>query len=210
VQNKEKNRMPVLQSNIIRLTINYRLPNNDIAQNVTHFQYLDAPTLTDEEVLDDLEPWVVGWSQVWELLGSTAVDLETFEASVYTIANKFIGLGERSLNITGNAVTDMLPPGVAGLITRQVSGTSGTAKKFLVGQTEGQQDQGVFDIPSVALMASVGIAWNRNPDFYVGVTNNYNQVAFKKQYNIGYLMNPTVTVNPIVAYQRRRKQNVGS
>ena len=202
--------MPVLQSNIIRMTLNFRLPNNDVAQNVTHFQYLDAPTLADEDALDDLEPWAIGYSQAWELLGSTQVELETMECSVYTLLDGFLSLGERTLNITGNALTDMLPPGVSGLLTRQVSGSSGTAKKFLVGQTEGQQNEGIFDAPSLALMAAVGLAWSLSPDFYVGVTNNYNQVTFQGNYNIGLLMSPSVVINPVVAYQRRRKQNVGS
>lgn len=201
--------MPVNQSEIIRLTMNYRLPNNDVAQNVTHFQYLDAPTLTDEQVLDDLEPWVVGWSQAWELIGSNQVELETMEASVFTFEEKWVGLGERTINVTGNAITDMLPPGVAGLLTREVSNSSGIAKKFIIGQTEAQQDQGVWDPSTLVSMIACAGAWIVTPDFYVGVTNNYWQVTHRGVYNIGYLMSNDVVVNPVVAYQRRRKQSVG-
>lgn len=200
----------VFQSNIIRFTLKYRMPNNDVAENVTHFQYLDPSTIDEEDVLDDLFPWAIGWSQAWELLGSNQVELETMEAAVRHITDGFVTLGERVLNITGNATTDMLPPGNAGLLTRQVSGSSGVAKKYLVGQTEFQQDEGVWSAAGIALLAAVGVTWALRPDFYVGVTRNYDQVTFQGLYNIGLLMNPTVVVNPIVAYQRRRKQNVGS
>lgn len=199
----------VNQSEILRLTMNYRAANNDIHQNVTHFQYLDPATITEADVISDLTPWVYGFGLGWQNMGSNNMELEDYDLAVFKPGLNFVNLGKGIISITGNAISQGGPPGAGALITRSVVGSRGTAKKFLPGLTEGQQDAGVIDPATIALMAIVAAAWIVTPDSYVGVTRNYNQVTHQGVYNVGLDISPIATLSPVVAYQRRRKQGVG-
>ena len=202
--------MTIDVNNILRLALNYRLPALDIAQSIFHFQYIDAPSVDEEDVLDDLETWALGWAFGWQLISSNQIEIEDIDVSVFTSLLAFNGIGTRNLNIIGNALTDMLPPGNGILMTRQVANSKGVAKKFPPGLTEGQQDKGEVDIATLIAALPLAGAYAANPDVYVGVTRNYRHVTHQKQFNIGKLIQAPVAIDPITAYQRRRKQNVGS
>ena len=202
--------MTVLQSNVVRLTIHVRMPNNDIAMNVFHFQYIDPTPITDVELRSDLDPWAFAWVTAWKALAGPDYEAERATYHVLVSDNNFVDAGQTVMGVNGLALTDGLPPGTGGLLVRAVINSRGTGKKFIIGMTEGQQDNGVWDISSLALQSVLGLAWETRPDFYLGVSRNYEQGTYAGTYNVIKYFEPGGYVSPVAAYMRRRKQGVGS
>lgn len=108
---------------------------------------------------------------------------------------------------TGASATDPLPAGVAGLITLPTARLKTRGRKFLPGLTEGDTDNGVFNVTF----------FNEMVTFASHLTNTFIGVESGDPYAFGVVDSSQVfwpfvsaIVSNIPAYQRRRKQGVGS
>jgi len=164
----------VQPDDLVKVVLAHSMPSGVQALNVFHFQYKGVSEILDEQVVNDFTLWATEWGGVWAPMAASACRLDEVKVSVSPAATTpFEQIGFSPLSITGTAVSAMLPHAVAAVISRDVRGSSGVSKKFLLGLTEGQQTEGVWDLVSQVLQAVMLAFWELPVDDVLGVDNPY-------------------------------------
>ena len=107
----------------------------------------------------------------------------------------------------GDATNEVMPPGVAGLVTMPTAHAKTRARKFLAGLTEGYNEDGVWTAATVldlvdygAILISPIIGAETDSPIAYGVVGQTGLFWPCQAYD----------VTNVPSYQRRRKQGVGS
>ena len=193
----------------MRVVISYGLPAASAALNVLYARLTGATS--DENVLDDWSDWLTNvWGVDWSAFGATtasiiglAVDVVDFEGHV--LAN----IGSETFSIPGTVATDPTSAGDAAYMKADTAIPKTRGSKYVPGLAEDNVDAGVLDVTILGELAIL----------LVDYLTNYTGVASGKVWEMGVPSRTLLAFQPftgggtftdIIAYQRRRKLNVGS
>ena len=62
--------MPVNQNDLLRVTLNYSLPQTVLGQNVFSYQFIGNNLTPDQVVLDDMGVVFTQWAIIWQSIPS--------------------------------------------------------------------------------------------------------------------------------------------
>lgn len=196
-------------NDIVRVVISFSHDAASIAQNVFTFK-MTVDAADDEDLLDDLETWCeVTWGGNWNTLSDSNAWMFLVEADVM-LGTGFVdrNIGSRVLTLVGGNAGDMSPPGGAAYLQAETSRTKTLGKKYLPFLSEAVIDEGVINAAGLgAMLLAMGVyvdpvvltvAGVLLPGVLSRVTETFQ--AFTGD---GYFTD-------VVAYQRRRRPDVGS
>jgi hypothetical protein len=138
------------------------------------------------------------------------VTCDVLDCNVYKKVGSLWNLvGPAPVVFTPESIGDPLPSGVAALMTAYTDTSRVVGKKYFVGLSETAQTAGLWVVGVLAAMLQSAIVWgtvfasgDAGSTWIPGVYSS-KAVAFK-----GFT--PAVATRDVPAYQRRRKQGVGT
>lgn len=208
--------MAVTDGDVMRCTVSITLPNAVVAQNVYYYQLDDefgvAPS--NAAIGAAIDTQLTNLYQAIEAVMVTGAEATHVEidkivwdgAGWETVEN----LDQRLIGVSGTEVTDMVPHGVAPVITAGTSRPQTRARKFIAGVAEDLMTDSDLGGTALAALADFAAEWISS---YVvsGTADIVPVVVGQSGASAGlvYLLINWV-VRSIVGYQRRRKPGVGS
>lgn len=202
--------MSVEAGTILRVVAELIAPQSSVMQNVFYTKFDDTGGSNEnQDVVDDCVDWV-------DALYLTLVDeinasVIPGEVKVYlwdTIGLDWDELGSGSMGTSFTNADQMLPHGVAAIVSARTFNPDVTGRKFFGGFAEDQQSQSILDAAAVIALAFTASAWIEpftglatGSVFKPGVWSVVD-VAFRQFVE-------TVIINALMGYQRRRKPGVG-
>lgn len=168
------------------------------------YQFIMADAASDEDVIADLAEYMEN---------ALYIELESTLANDYVISNyEFKNLTDNTLmdvvpaTIAFTNVGEILPLGVAGLVTANTATPKVRGRKFIPGLTEGSCADSLWGSPTVTVFNSFAAAYIAP---FLGAVSG-TAYAPGVTSSIGTFRPFTeALVSNIPAYQRRRKQGVG-
>lgn len=188
----------------------YDMPESTIAQQIKYVRStvtinpVDYPTM-----LTNCGAW---WdAMLADIWTNMAIGVEPRHCEVFSVdtANgDELSIGQKALVQDPSSVSDMIPHGVAGLITAKVLGGRGTAKIFWPAIQATLLDvTGQWNATAIADLADIAVEWLSGPAD-VGVASlvpaTWNRAGLSSK-DVGTVA--LITGNP--AYQRRRRPGTG-
>lgn len=201
--------MTVANLSIIKTVLRYTVPGASECLNVfTHrYQGSDVP---DSDILDAIEDWATNeWGDIWANLATGGTTLQDAHVTVESLAGEVLqDLGYIALAIAGVTSGEVMPAAVALYLQLNTSTPGVYGRKYVPGIDEGFIDDGIFNSGGLVNAALLllnyiqGLPVAGGGTMYSGV-NSTKAGAFKS-FQAGGLF------SAIPAYQRRRKEGVGS
>lgn len=202
--------MPVDAGTILRVVAELIVPQTTVMQNVFYCKFNDTgPSNENQDVVDDARDWcdaIYG-----ELTAQMKSTIDSGEVKVYqwdTVGLDWDELGSAFLTVDFTNVDDMLPHGVAAIITGRTFNPDVSGRKFFGGFCEDQQNVSLIGAAAAIALGLAGVEWLTSftgvatgSTFHTGVWS-VAQSAFRQFVDI-------LIVNAVMGYQRRRKPGVG-
>lgn len=202
--------MSIAADTVLRAVAEVLLPGTNIAQNVFYFKFLDdGGSNADQDVVDDI---AARCNSIYLALRDQMCDVATVgEVKVYQwdpIGLDWDEVGSAAMTVTLLDTGQMLPHGVAPVVTGRTVDPDVNGRKFFPAYGENAQDESTLNGAALTALAIGGALWI---SAFVGASTgstidpgvwSVTQVAFKKF--VDHLI-----VNAIMGYQRRRKPGVG-
>ena len=166
-----------------------------------------AGAVIDDEGIDDLMSWLV--SAYAEILPIMADNLNMQSITIRNISDDGdLGVHDWAGAATGSATGEILPLGVAGLVTFPTQTIGSRGRKFIPGFTETSMGDSAFVAGAVTDMAQYGV---QVATPFVGDVSGVVWQPGVVDASGGFFrpFNGEVLTTSIPAYQRRRKQGVG-
>lgn len=194
---------------IIQVQLQFAFNGAYRAMNVWHGKVTDFDAgLTNQEFADAITDDLAAFHNLWLATYTDALVRGTVAVwSEWDDTNQvWQVIAESDFNVTGVSLGDMLPPGVAAMVKLPCLAGGRQGRKFVYGLTEGSQEDGVLGLIPQAALAG----WGSD------MANERGDSGAKVQF--GRWSRATATFSPfigvanvdaVIAYQRRRKQNVG-
>lgn len=202
--------MAVAAGTILRVVGELIVPQSTVMQNVFYCKFDDNGTSNDEQdVVDDCRDWL---DDIYgELVAQMKNTIDSGEVKVYewdTVGLDWDEIGSAFLTVNFTNAGDMLPHGVAAVITGRTFDPDVSGRKFFGGFCEDQQVGSVIGAAAATALALAGSEWLTTftgaataSTFKTGVWS-VAQSTFRQ-------FVATLIVNGIMGYQRRRKPGVG-
>lgn len=197
-----------VESEIIRVTLDYLSPGASAQQNVFVFQF-QGTTSEDDVTLDAIEDWFVNvWHPAWADLASAESQMEAFKADVIGSDGVILRtLGGAPLGLPGAAIGDVTTAAVSGYIMAYTELPKQRGSKYIPGVGETQTNDGLITPEGLADLAVLLAIFLGDVPVEAGSILRpgiWSRVllAFQKFAGSGL-----IEARP--AYQRRRKQGVG-
>jgi hypothetical protein len=202
--------MSVEAGAILRVVGELIMPQGTVAQNVFYATFNDTGgSNADQDVVDDLVDWL------GEIYGDLAAQMKDTilggECKVYewdTIGLDWDELGSNTLDITPSNGSEMLPHGVAAVVTGRTFDADVNGRKFFAGFGEDQSTASSVGAAALTALLLAAAEWvttftgaATGSTFYPGVWSVV-QEAFRRFVD-------NIIVNGFYGYQRRRKPGVG-
>lgn len=195
-------------NDILRLVLTFTMPEGTVAQNIYHYV---VDSLTDPDsanvASDFLARFIAIYNHITPIMNDEVVG-QTQEMYV-----RDEGAGEWTLvetdilvPIAGQSGIDMLPHGNAALVSALSTNNRTTGKKYLMGITEGEQQQGRWVASTVTALGLFAAGY---ADDFAGAAGAYTPGLWSEGILAFVPFIGGAQVNDIVAYQRRRKIGVG-
>lgn len=198
--------MAVGQFDVFKVVARMRINGTDEAINVWHAQIINVGAPTDEEVVEDLADKL---DTLYALVDHLMANNLTFEdITVFSVTeDRPIGVTTWPTLTVGLTTSDMLPAGIAALVTFPTGVTRSFGKKFLPAFTEGGRTEDGWVTATLTALAAFGVE-----ALTTGLGPNFNQFSFGAFNKALADYRPFIEalVRGIEAYQRRRKPGVGS
>lgn len=201
--------MTVETNDILKIVLDYIYPGAGTALNIIH--YVFSGTATDDTVVvDAIEDWVTNdWGDKWADLASDQALLNTMH--VYEVSGTgetLRDLGSRDISLAGAVASQVLPAANSVYILgyTQVPGVRGC--KYVPAIAEAVSDDGVFPPAVVANIILLLVEYLANINIGTG-TNLFPGVVSSKAGGFRAFTDEGL-VRGLPAYQRRRKDGVGS
>jgi hypothetical protein len=202
--------MAISANTVLRVVAEIIMPSTVIAQNVFYALFLDdGGSNDDEDVVDDCVDWLDSLYARFATKIPSSVDLG--ECVVY----QWDPIGQDWDEITSSSLTgpfvgtdDMLPHGVAPVVTGRTVDPDVNGRKFFPGFQEDQCDGSALEASALSALTLAGQDWvtpfvgaATGSTFTTGVWSPTQEAFF------AFVLN--WIVNGIIGYQRRRKPGVG-
>lgn len=202
--------MAVAAGTILRAVAEVIMPSSTVAQNVFYLQFDDDGTSnSDQDVVDDIVEWLdIVYTSFKGKVSDTVLPGEVKVYKWDTVGLDWDEVGSNSLVTVFSGTDQMLPHGVAPVITGRTSDPDVNGRKFLPGFAEDTCNASALTGATISALLITAALWVT--DFTGTLTgSNFNpgvwsvvQVAFKAFVD-------HIIVNGIIGYQRRRKPGVG-
>ncbi len=202
--------MTVTDGDILRIVASMLWSDGEVMQNVFNAVVTGGGSpWADQDIIDDAEAWLD--NMYANITGDISTSLEGNEVVVYkydAIDDDWDEVGSQAWTWTPTNANDQLPRGVAGLLNLQTVDPDVQGKKYIGGYTEGAIVNGLLGAAIITTLLAFGSDW-LTP--FVGGTSGASwapgiwsvaQTVFK-------LAVSSLGTSTIMAYQRRRKRNVG-
>lgn len=208
--------MAVVDEDLIRGIVNIALPDLVIAQNIYYWQ-LDDPAAdnpSDNQIVSACDVKLTAMYEDLEAYLCTTVTVMDVEVEKIewdgTKWETVDNLGLATLGVVGDEATDMLPHGVAGVVTADTLRPQTRARKFIPGIAEDALTDSDLGGSVLAAFANYIIEW-LTAALVTGTAYLEPAVVGQSGPSAGlpYLL-IAAGINSIAGYQRRRKPGVGS
>ncbi len=205
--------MTVGVGDVVRVVAEWDIPDGTIAQMVWHYIGLSGTPATDFQVVTAAENNLdFAWDQIKARIDSTVLG-STVEAFVWDfVLHQWDGIGQVAMvGVDGEAVDEMLPHGVAGLVKIFTAASRRQGRKYVPGFGELAQGDGTL-IP--AAVVDLGLfAADLDDQLFpgslimnFGVFNTEPTSALFETFSAAV---GSVLAEGIMAYQRRRRPGTG-
>lgn len=202
--------MSVAENQILRVVASMLWDDGNVNQNVYNCRPSGAsPPYSDSDVADDMEDWLDNLYA--NLTGNLSDQLNGNSVTVYKWDSGGLDWDEvfsQSWVWTPTNVGDQLPRGVAGLVNLWTDDPDVQGKKYIPGITEAVIEDGLLSAGIIVSLLAFGADWltpfvgaATGATFTPGVWSVANLV-FEAAVD-------HIATSTILAYQRRRKRNVG-
>ena len=202
--------MTLEAGDILSIILEYSYPGASQALNIFNSVFSGNPA-TDDEALDALEDWATDeWGVNWSSLADDQTVLDTLKVQVVDSAGVVIrDVGSRLLNIEGDAISGSVSPAaVAGYIQADTVLPRVMGRKYVPGIDENQIDQGLFGVGAAVTLVMLLADYIVDVDMVSGGKLSAGVISVSKP---GFqTFQGSGNVETVPAYQRRRKEGVGS
>lgn len=201
--------MTITNGDVIKMTLEYLYPGAGVAMNVFHYAYLGAD-LTDSVAVAALVDWVeTEWAPTWVDIASTTATLANAVFEVVNVdGDILVNLGTEILDIDGTVAGEVMPAAVSAYIAANTATPGVRGSKYVPGISETMADNGVFNATALAQIAFLLLDYLDTVNVSAG--NNFFPVVRSTKLAGFPRLLTAGTLNTLPAYQRRRKQGVGS
>lgn len=203
--------MTIPTGTILRVVANLGWTDGEINQNVFNCVISGAGGPWDEfDVIDDCEDWLDNMYANLTTIVTNAMDgLSTIVYKYDTVGGDWdeVGTNPFTWNPTGDA-NQVLPRGVAGLVTAKSTDPDRDARKYLAGFLEAQLIDTLWSAATVVFMAAFGADWV-TPFVGAATAADFTPAVWSVLDSVAKDLVDTIIIPTIPAYQRRRKQGVG-
>lgn len=169
------------------------------------YQFVSTDAVTDEDLMDDL---------------TDRIENDMYAELTTSLANNFVISNLEFKNLTDNTLIDvipwggaafssageLLPLGVAGLVTANTATPKVRGRKFIAGLTEGSCNDSLWDSALVTVLTDFAAAYVSG---FIGAVSSSPWAPGVKSSTGPFRPFTEAIVSNIPAYQRRRKQGVG-
>jgi hypothetical protein len=200
----------VSNGDILKVVIEFNLPNGTIGQNVYYFRAQLAAAQADQTVLNNLETWV---EALYANLEPQIVSSVTFNDMVVDVVawdgtkwETTYHVGTEDLDITPTSAAEALPNQVSPFATFNTERPKSKGRKFCAGFGETSTVGSILAAGALADM--VAFATDALDNIVIGLFNDLIPGIVRKGVNefLDYL---SATVTNVVGTQRRRRPGVG-
>lgn len=205
--------MTVAVNDIIRVVAEWDIPDGTIAQLVWHMHGASGASATDAvvgaAVLAALE---AAWLNIDQDVSDTVTGslIEIYRRDL--VNHRWDGIDSRPITAAdGTDASSMISHGAAGLFKIFTSLSRRQGRKYLMGMTEGKQDDGTLNPAPLTNLALFAAALD-NPVTAGALTLNYgnfNTDPSSPFYETFATASGAVQAEGILAYQRRRRPGTG-
>lgn len=203
--------MTIPTGTILRVVANLGWTDGEINQNVFNCVISGAGGPWDEDdVLDDCEDWLDNlYANLTTIVTNTVDGLSTIVYKYDAVGDDWdeVGTNPFTWNPTGDA-NQVLPRGVAGLVTAKSTDPDTDARKYLAGFLEAQLVDTLWSAATVVFMAAFGADWVL-PFVGAATAADFTPAVWSVVDTVAKSLVDTIIIPTIPAYQRRRKQGVG-
>lgn len=202
--------MSIQADTVLRVVSELIMPQTTVAQNVFYAKFLDdGGSNADQDVVDDCVDWM---DQIFsDILTLVVSSIDAGECKVYQwdpVGLDWDEVGSNVMTVTFTDADQMLPHGVAAIITGRTVDPDVNGRKYFAGFGEDTCGSSNLSGAAITALLLAGAEWlvpfvgaATGSTFDSGVWST-TQVAFKKFVD-------NLIVNGVVGYQRRRKPGVG-
>ena len=198
----------ISSGDILRLVLTFTMPEGTLAQNIYHYV---ADNITDPDSAnvanDFIARFLSMYAHITPIMNNGVVG-QTQELYVRdTVADEWT-LAETDVlaAIAGQSGLEMLPHGNAALVSALSTNNRTGGRKYIMGFTEGEQQQGRWLASTVTALALYAAGY---ADTFTAGAGTYTPGIWSESILDFIPFLGGATVNDIVAYQRRRKIGVG-
>nr|CRY96614.1 hypothetical protein [uncultured prokaryote] len=193
---------------ILRLVLTLNMPYGTVAQNIFAYTVISLSDPDSSNVANDFVARMLAiYAHVTPAM-SDLIDGNTLEMYVRDTTNQEWTLVETDsmAALVGEASDEMLPHGVAGLVSALSVNNRTSGRKYLPGLTEGAQAEGQWTASTLSGIASYAAGYAGG---FAGGAGAYAPGVWSETDQEFYAFQGGAVVNGIAAYQRRRKVGVG-
>ena len=196
-------------NDIIRATLVYNSPGASEQNNVFYWVLGNAP-IDNDDLLDALANWALTvWGPQWAQL---AADVSTLVSVLVDIMNADgtvkENVGAELIGLDGDNSFDVTAAAVSGYLLAQTDNPKIRGSKYVPGISETQITNGVFTVSALAELALLLGIYLANIDLAGG--GKLFPGVLSRTLLTHVTFNQSGLINDIPAYQRRRKEGVGS
>jgi len=199
----------MIPGEIMRATVRYSAPGASIAQNVFHWRLAGSgtdDTVASDKVLDWLEN---AWGPTWGALANNQAELDSVETSIVNddgTLNRAVAFD--IIGIAGLLMESVSPAGVAAYIALKTIVPRVGGSKYIPFLSEFVTADGLMTPQGLIDMAQLLLFYFDDLSLATGDSLETGVVSSKTIQFEPFLA--TADLDAIPAYQRRRKQGVGS
>ncbi len=194
---------------IIRATVRYSAPGASEMLNVFHYILADA-TSTDSEVLTAIDNFITNdWAPTWADSAAALAQCDDVQVDVVDV-NGFIirAIGAALIGVAGAPGQSVLPAANAAYILLKTIKPKIRGIKYIPGWSEDSVTDGTFNANALADMALLLLDYGEI--LSVNASSNLIPGVVAKSLAEFVPFLDSGIIETIPAYQRRRKQGVGS
>lgn len=193
---------------IVRITAIHEISNSSQAQLVFTYEY-NGVNANDSDVVDEIDGFFSNdWGPEWQSYASSDAELDRLDISVLnldgTVNRVLPGV---DLGLVGSNISPVLPPGVASLITAPTSLPKQRGKKYVPGTSEGRVDNGALNAAALGIMTTLAGFYLQ--DIGILALGDLQPGVLSRTLQQFVPLAGSAIVTNVLAYQRRRKPNVG-
>ena len=203
--------MAFTHGDIAKVDLHWQVGTIGFAANVFQCKLLqDSPhSLSDVDAATDMAAWMTGI--VGPMEPHVVVDVDITSASFYKKSGDDWNLiTDLPIVFVPESIGDPLPSGVAALITAYTYQSKTQGKKYFPGMSELAQTAGLWVAGVLAALANSGLAWISGFDSIADPTSHWYPGVWSLKSLDFQSFSPVTIVRDVPAYQRRRKQGVGT